>query len=164
MDLLCLLSSLLISYLIFKIWKRIDCKRDQNCYILDYQCHKPSDDRMVSTQFSGEIILRNKHLRLNEYKFLLKAIVSSGIGEQTYAPRLFFEGREECPTQQDALSEMEEFYIDTIKKLLERNKLSPTDIDVLVVNVAMLNSTPSLSARIVNHYKMREDIKVGQIS
>ena len=164
MDLLCLLSSLLISYLIFKIWKRIDCKRDQNCYILDYQCHKPSDDRMVSTQFSGEIILRNKNLRLNEYKFLLKAIVSSGIGEQTYAPRLFFEGREECPTQQDALSEMEEFYIDTIKKLLERNKLSPTDIDVLVVNVAMLNSTPSLSARIVNHYKMREDIKVGQIS
>ncbi|KAL0697425.1 hypothetical protein Bca4012_053547 [Brassica carinata] len=164
MDLLCILSSLLISYLIFKIWKRIDSKRDQNCYILDYQCHKPSDDRMVSTQLSGEIILRNKHLRLNEYKFLLKAIVSSGIGEQTYAPRLFFEGREECPTQQDALSEMEEFYIDTIEKLLQRNKLSPKDIDVLVVNVAMLNSTPSLSARIINHYKMREDIKVFNLT
>uniref|UniRef100_A0A1J3CK55 3-ketoacyl-CoA synthase n=1 Tax=Noccaea caerulescens TaxID=107243 RepID=A0A1J3CK55_NOCCA len=164
MERLCILFSLLISYIIFKIWKRIDSKRDQNCYILDYQLHKPSDDRMVSTQFSGEVILRNKHLGLNEYKFLLKAIVSSGIGEQTYAPRLFFEGREEHPTLQDGISEMEEFYIDTIAKLLERNKLSPTDIDVLVVNVAMLNSTPSLSARIINHYKMREDIKVFNLT
>ncbi|CAA7026277.1 unnamed protein product [Microthlaspi erraticum] len=164
MDLLCILFSLLISYIIFKIWKRIDSKRDQNCYILDYQLHKPSDDRMVSTQFSGEVILRNKYLRLNEYKFLLKAIVSSGIGEQTYAPRLFFEGREEHPTLQDGISEMEEFYVDTIPKLLERNKLSPTDIDVLVVNVSMLNSTPSLAARIINHYKMREDIKVFNLT
>ncbi|KAL0723729.1 hypothetical protein Bca4012_038328 [Brassica carinata] len=164
MDILCILSSFLISYLIFKIWTLIDSKRDQNCYILDYQCHKPSDDRMVNTKFSGEIIRRNKHLRLNEYKFLLKAIVSSGIGEQTYAPRLFFQGREECPTIQDALSEMEEFYIDTIEKLLERNKLKPKDIDVLVVNVSMLNSTPSLSARIINHYKMREDVKVFNLT
>ncbi|CAG7868275.1 unnamed protein product [Brassica rapa] len=164
MDILCILSSLLILYLIFKIWKHIDSKRDQNCYILDYQCHKPSDDRMLSTQISGEIIRRNKHLRLNEFKFLLKAIVSSGIGEQTYAPRIYFEGREESPTIQDALSEMEEFYIDTIEKLLKRNKLKPKDIDVLVVNVSMLNSTPSLSARIINHYKMREDVKVFNLT
>ncbi|KAL1201962.1 3-ketoacyl-CoA synthase 3 [Cardamine amara subsp. amara] len=164
MDLISIFFSLLISYLIFKIWKHIDSKRDQNCYILDYQCYKPSDDRMVNTQFSGDIILRNKHLRLNEYKFLLKAIVSSGIGEQTYAPRLFFEGREQSPTLQDGISEMEEFYIDTIKKLLERNKISPSEIDVLVVNVSMLNSTPSLAARIINHYKMREDIKVFNLT
>ncbi|CAN7019449.1 hypothetical protein BRARA_F00474 [Brassica rapa] len=164
MDILCILSSLLILYLIFKIWKHIDSKRDQNCYILDYQCHKPSDDRMLSTQISGEIIRRNKHLRLNEFKFLLKAIVSSGIGEQTYAPCIYFEGREESPTIQDALSEMEEFYIDTIEQLLKRNKLKPKDIDVLVVNVSMLNSTPSLSARIINHYKMREDVKVFNLT
>ncbi|CAN8311565.1 unnamed protein product [Cochlearia groenlandica] len=164
MDLLCILFTLLISYLIFKILKHIDSKKDQNCYILDYQCHKPSDDRMVSTQFSGEILLRNKHLKLDEYKFLLRAIVSSGIGEQTYAPRLYFEGREERPTLQDGILEMEEFYVDTISTLLERNKLSPSDIDVLVVNVAMLDSTPSLAARIINHYKMREDVKVFNLT
>lgn len=164
MDLLLILFSLLISYLIFKIWKHIDSKRDQNCYIFDYQCHKPSDDRMLSTQYSGEIIGRNNHLRLSEYKFLLRAIVSSGIGEQTYAPKVYFEGREERPTLQDGILEMQDFYIDTIAKILERNKLSPSDIDVLVVNVSMLNATPSLSARIINHYKMREDIKVFNLT
>ncbi|CAN8305970.1 unnamed protein product [Cochlearia groenlandica] len=164
MELTLIIFSLLVSYLIFKILKHIDSKKDQNCYILDYQCHKPSDDRMVNTQFSGEVILRNKHLKLNEYKFLLKAIVSSGIGEQTYAPRLFFEGREQSPTLQDGILEMQEFYIDTIKKVLERNKLSPSDIDLLVVNVSMLNSTPSLASRIINHYKMREDVKVFNLT
>ncbi|KAJ4891210.1 3-ketoacyl-CoA synthase 12 [Raphanus sativus] len=164
MDLLLLIFSILASYLFFKIWKLIDSKKDKDCYILDYQCHKPSDDRMVSTHFSGEIIHRNKNLGLEEYKFLLKAIVSSGIGEQTYAPRLVFEGREERPTLQDGISEMEEFYVDTIGKLLERQQISPKEVDILVVNVSMLTSMPSLPSRIINHYKMREDIKVFNLT
>ncbi|XP_010557292.1 PREDICTED: 3-ketoacyl-CoA synthase 12-like [Tarenaya hassleriana] len=164
MDLLFLLSSLLFSYLFFKIWKLMDSKRDQECYILDYQCYKPSDDRMVSTHFSGEIIRRNNRLGLNEYKFLLKAIVSSGIGEQTYGPRLVFEGREENPTLRDGILEMEEFYTDSVGKLLHRNKVSPQEIDVVVINVSMLSSVPSLSSRIVNHYKMRGDVKVFNLT
>ncbi|CAF2283409.1 hypothetical protein BRARA_D01714 [Brassica rapa] len=164
MDLLLLLFSILLSYLFFKIWKLIDSKKDKDCYILDYQCHKPSDDRMVSTQFSGEIIHRNKNLGLNEYKFLLKAIVSSGIGEQTYAPRLVFEGREERPSLQDGISEMEDFYVESIGKLLERQKISPKEIDILVVNVSMLSTMPSLASRIINHYKMREDVKVFNLT
>ncbi|XP_010542615.1 PREDICTED: 3-ketoacyl-CoA synthase 12-like [Tarenaya hassleriana] len=164
MDLLILLCSLLISYLIFKIWKFIDSKRDQECYILDYECYKPSDDLMVSTHLSGEIIRRNKNLGLNEFKFLLKAIVSSGIGEQTYAPRLVLQGREENPTVRDGIEEMEEFYTDSVGKLLRRNGVSPREVDVLVVNVSMLASVPSLSSRIINHYKMREDVKVFNLT
>ncbi|KAF2567181.1 hypothetical protein F2Q68_00027616 [Brassica cretica] len=164
MDLLLLFFFLLLSYLFFKIRKLIDSKKDKDCYILDYQCHKPSDDRMVSTQFSGEIIHRNKNLGLNEYKFLLKAIVSSGIGEQTYAPRLVFEGREERPSLQDGISEMEEFYVDSIGKLLERQQISPKEVDILVVNVSMLSTMPSLASRIINHYKMREDVKVFNLT
>ncbi|CAF1831327.1 hypothetical protein Bca4012_030190 [Brassica carinata] len=164
MVLLLLILCILVSYLFFKIWKLKDSKKDKDCYILDYQCQKPSDDRMVSTHFSGEIIHRNKKLGLEEYKFLLKAIVSSGIGEQTYAPRLVFEGREERPTLQDGILEMEEFYVDTIGKLLERQQISPQEVDILVVNVSMLTSMPSLPSRIINHYKMREDIKVFNLT
>ncbi|KAA8543925.1 hypothetical protein F0562_021898 [Nyssa sinensis] len=114
---------------------------------------------MVSTEFSGEIIKRNKNLGLNEYKFLLKAIVSSGIGEQTYAPRNVFCGREECPTHHDGISEMDEFFNDSIEKLLARSAISPSEIDVLVVNISMLAAVPSLASRIINRYKMRDNIK-----
>ncbi|KAG6629277.1 3-ketoacyl-CoA synthase 12-like [Carya illinoinensis] len=164
MEFLVLLYALPIFYSLFILWKWVDAKRDQECYILDYQCHKPTDDRMLDTGFCGEIIERAKNLGLNEYKFLLKAIVSSGLGEQTYGPRIVFSGREENPTQLDGVSEMDEFFHDSIAKLLSSSGISPSEIDVLVVNVSMLSSVPSLAARIIHHYKMRDDITVFNLS
>ncbi|EEF28222.1 3-ketoacyl-CoA synthase 12 [Ricinus communis] len=159
MDLLMLLYGFLILYSLFLLFKRAGGRRDQECYILDYECYKPTDDRKLDTNFCGELITRNKNLGLNEYKFLLKAIVSSGIGEQTYAPRMVFDGREENPTFEDGILEMEEFFHDSIEKLLSRSGISPQEIDVLIVNVSMLSVAPSLSSRIINRYKMREDIR-----
>ncbi|KAF7823532.1 3-ketoacyl-CoA synthase 12 [Senna tora] len=138
--------------------------KNQQCYLLDYECYKPSDDRKLGTEFCGKIITRNPNLGLDDYKFVLKAIVSSGIGEQTYAPSNFFLGREAQPTLSDAISEMDDFFHDSISKLLSRAAVSPSDIDVLVVNVSMFAAVPSLSSRIINRYKMREDIKVYNLT
>ncbi|KAE8666678.1 3-ketoacyl-CoA synthase 3 [Hibiscus syriacus] len=109
--------------------------------------------------FCGEVMKRNKNLGLNEYKFLLKAGVSSGIGDQTYSTKIMFSGREECPKLEDGISEMDEFFHDSIAKVLSKAGISPQEIDVLLVNVSMLSAVPSLSSRIINHYKMRPDIK-----
>ncbi|XP_047310649.1 3-ketoacyl-CoA synthase 3-like [Impatiens glandulifera] len=154
-----------ISYILFTILKFLDSKRrNQDCYILDYQCFKPSDDRMLTTDFSGDIIRRNKNLGLHEYKFLLRAMVSSGIGEQTYGPKMVFDAQETCPTLEHTTSELDEFFDDSIHKLLARSGVSPSEIDVLVVNISMLTSLPSMSARIINRYKMRQDIKVYNLT
>ncbi|CAI9759190.1 unnamed protein product [Fraxinus pennsylvanica] len=150
--------------LFYNLWKIFDRRRHQNCYILDYECYKPSDDKKLSTRFCGEVIRRNKQLGLNEYKFLLKAIVSSGIGEDTYGPRMVLEGREMSPTLEDAIIEMDDFFLDTIDKLFNKTGISPSEIDVLVVNISMLAIVPSLSSRIIHHYKMREDIKVYNLT
>ncbi|KAI4322184.1 hypothetical protein L6164_021902 [Bauhinia variegata] len=164
MEFLSFLFLVPVMYFCFLLWKLFDQRRDQECYILDYQCYKPSDDRKLDTMFCGQLIKRTKNLGLNEYKFLLKAIVSSGIGEQTYGPRSIFLGREANPTLMDGISEMEEFFHDSVAKLLNRSGISPSEIDVLVVNVSMLVSIPSLSSRIINHYKMREDIKAYNLT
>ncbi|CAN4118997.1 unnamed protein product [Withania somnifera] len=124
-----LFYSLPLFYLLYLMWNIIDRKRNQIYYILDYECHKPTDDRMLST----------RHLGLNEYKFLLKAIVSSGMGEQTYAPRM------------------------VIDILFKRNKISPSEIVVLVVNISILACMPSMAARIINNYKLREGVKVYNV-
>ncbi|KAI4334474.1 hypothetical protein L6164_019164 [Bauhinia variegata] len=164
MEFLTFLFLVPVLYFCLLFWKLFDQRRDQECYLLDYQCYKPSDDRKLDTVFCGEIIRRTENLGLNEYKFLLKAIVSSGIGEQTYAPRNVFSGREANPTLTDAILEMEEFFYDSIGKLLTRSGISPSEIDVLVVNVSMLSAVPSLSSRIINHYRMREDIKAYNLT
>ncbi|KAF8010674.1 hypothetical protein BT93_J1353 [Corymbia citriodora subsp. variegata] len=164
MELLTLMYASSILYFLFVMWRKIDERRDRHCYILDYQCYKPTDDRMLDTGFCGEILRRTKNLGLLEYKFLLKAIVSSGIGEQTYGPRMIFAGREDNPQLADGLVEMDEFFHDSIQKLLDRSGIAPSQIDVLVVNVSMLASVPSLSARIINHYKLRHDVKVFNLT
>jgi len=119
---------------------------------------------MLGTEFCGKVIKRTQNLGLDEYKFLLKAIVSCGIGEQTYAPRNVFEGREASPTLNDGISEMQEFFDDSIAKLLSRSAICPSEIDVLVVNISMLSVLPSLSSLIINRYKMRHDIKVYNLT
>ncbi|GAB2242294.1 hypothetical protein Droror1_Dr00019069 [Drosera rotundifolia] len=146
-------------YLLIGLWQWAFAGGDKSCYILDYECYKPKDDRKINTDFCGQIITRNKNLGLNEYKFLLKAIVNSGIGEETYGPRNVLMGREENPTLDDSLDEMDEFFHDSIEKLLKRSGVSPREIDVLVVNVSMLAVSPSLASRIIKHYKMREGIR-----
>ncbi|KAK7312512.1 hypothetical protein VNO77_36421 [Canavalia gladiata] len=164
MEILYLLYAVPTLYMCFLIWKLFDERRDKECYILDYQCYKPTEDRMLGTEFCGKLIKRTEVLGPNEYRFLLKAIVSSGIGEQTYAPRNVFDGREASPTVMDGISEMEEFFNDSIQKLLSRSAIPPSQIDVLVVNISMLAAVPSLSSRIINRYKLRHDIKVYNLT
>ncbi|XP_047947669.1 3-ketoacyl-CoA synthase 12-like [Salvia hispanica] len=139
-----------------------------NLEILFFSVHCDSsfsggDHRKLSTKFSGEIIPRNKQLGLHEYKFLLKTIVSSDIGEETYVPQMVFDGRE-SPTLSDGLLEMDEFFLDSIPALLRRTAVPPSDIDLLVVNISMLSSAPSPAARIINLYNLRHDVKVYNLA
>ncbi|XVF83502.1 hypothetical protein PTKIN_Ptkin16aG0493600 [Pterospermum kingtungense] len=159
---ICLLLFLcsLISYLLNKVFQ----KRNQCCYMVDYECYKASDDRKLDTEACVKVVLRNKNLGLDQYRFLLKTIVSSGLGEETYGPRNVLEGREESPTENDAHSEMDEVMFDTLDKLFARTGVSPSDIDILVVDVSLFSPSPSLTSRIINRYKMRENIKSFSLS
>ncbi|KAK9938962.1 hypothetical protein M0R45_015672 [Rubus argutus] len=130
---ICLVLSL--SYAFSCLCKLVIQKRDQSCYLLAYECYKPPEDMKLETDSCATIVLRNKNLGLEDFRFLLKTIVNSGIGEETSCPRNILQGREENPTLADSLSEMDVTIFDTLDKLLP-----------------------------VNRYKMREDIKTFNLS
>ncbi|KAK7311215.1 hypothetical protein RJT34_09206 [Clitoria ternatea] len=164
MDLLffCILPFLLYSF--FTLSKLILHRRGQSCYMLAYECFKPPEDTKLDTNTCAKIVLRNRNLRLDEFRFLLKTIVSSGIGENTYCPKTVLEGKEMCPTLKDTFDEIDEIMFDTLDNLFERTGFSPSDIDILVVNVSLFSPAPSLTAHIINRYKMREDIKAFNLT
>ncbi|XP_020249530.1 3-ketoacyl-CoA synthase 12-like [Asparagus officinalis] len=164
LDIFFLLSTLLILYALCPLWKLLQQWRNRGCYLIDFVCFKPSDDRKIPTDFCGKILKRNECLGLEEYRFLLKIIVSSGLGEHTYGPRNILEGRENSPTHDDSISEMDECFFATLDDLFTRTGFSPSDVDVLVLNVSMFCPAPSLSARIINKYRMREDVRVFNLS
>ncbi|KZV57476.1 3-ketoacyl-CoA synthase 12-like [Dorcoceras hygrometricum] len=158
------LSFLSLLFFLFILYELAVQTRDQCCYLLHYECHKPSNDRKISTKFCGDIISRNKKLGLQEQQFLLRAIVNSGIGEETYGPRNIVEGRENSPTLGDGIIEMDEFFMQTLDQLFRKTSVSPQEIDLLVVNVALLAPVPSLTSRIINRFRMRHDIKTFNLT
>ncbi|KAL5726303.1 very-long-chain 3-oxoacyl-CoA synthase [Ranunculus cassubicifolius] len=155
---------LFLLYSFFQIIRKWFHRKHHSCYIINYECFLPSDDRKINTEICFEIGKRNKNLTLDDFNFAFRIMERCGVGEETYLPRSILEGREMTPTLSDAIMEMEEFFYQTLDSLFSKSSISPSDIDVLVVNVSSLAPTPSLSARIVNHYKMREDIKVYNLS
>ncbi|XVE99484.1 hypothetical protein REPUB_Repub03eG0202300 [Reevesia pubescens] len=132
--------------------------------MLGYECYKAADDRKLDTEACVRVVLRNKKLGLEQYRFLLKTIVSSGLGEETYGPRNVIDGREEFPTLKDALSDVDEIMFGTLDKLFAKTGVSPSEIDILVVDVSLFSPSPSLTARIINRYKMRDNIKSFNLS
>ncbi|XP_066387853.1 3-ketoacyl-CoA synthase 12-like [Miscanthus floridulus] len=159
MELLPLLTWVILAHaMAYLAWTAAARRRQSRCYLLDYVCHKPRDDRKLSTETAGNVIQRNVRLGLTDYRFLLRVIVRSGIGEETYAPRNILEGCEDTPTLQDSLEEMDAFFDEAIAELFARTGFAPRDVDVLVFNVSMLSPSPSMSSRIVRRYGLREDV------
>ncbi|MBA0726291.1 hypothetical protein Golax_002129, partial [Gossypium laxum] len=138
--------------------------RSHSCYMLAYECFKATDDRKLDTESCVKIVLRNKNLGLDQYRFLLQTMVNSGLGEETYGPRNVLAGREETPTLMEAHEEMDEIMFGTLDNLFSKTGVSPPDIDILVVDVSLFSPSPSLTARIVNRYKMRDNIKSFSLS
>ncbi|XP_052187847.1 3-ketoacyl-CoA synthase 19 isoform X2 [Diospyros lotus] len=159
-----LLPLFAVLFALFRLCKLLLRRRDQCCFMLDYECYKATEDRKLDTELCANIILRNKNLGLEEYKFLLQTIVSSGIGEETYAPTNVIMGREERPLLSDALQEMDDILFDTLDKLFARTGINPADIDILVVNVSLLSTVPSLTSRIANRYRLKSDVKSFNLS
>ncbi|XP_020259708.1 3-ketoacyl-CoA synthase 19-like [Asparagus officinalis] len=135
-----------------------DRNKHKQCYLIDYVCFK------LPTDLCGEIVRRNKLLGVPDYRFLLKVIVSSGLGENTYGPRNIIVGDETSPALSDSLTEMDECFDPTLDSLFRKTEVRPSEVDVLVVNVSMFSPSPSLSSRIINRYKMREDTKVFNLA
>ncbi|PNX75996.1 3-ketoacyl-CoA synthase 11-like protein, partial [Trifolium pratense] len=58
----------------------------------------------------------------------------------------------------EARKEAEEVMFGAIDEALEKTGVKAKDIGILVVNCSLFNPTPSLSAMIVNHYKLRGNV------
>nr|TKS17721.1 hypothetical protein D5086_0000010920 [Populus alba] len=154
----------LLFFIIFCLRKLVFQKREACCYMMAYECYEAPEDRKLDTDTCARIVLGNKNLGLQEHKFLLKTIVSSGIGEETYGPRNVISGQEDSPTLKDSISELDDLIFDTLDKLFAKTGISPSEIDILVVNVSLFSPAPSLTARVVNRYKMRSNVKPFNLS
>ncbi|KAI4974010.1 hypothetical protein ZWY2020_041791 [Hordeum vulgare] len=150
--------------LTYLAWTAASRRRRSQCYLLDYVCYKPPDDRKLTTDMGFAVAERNKQLGAPELRYLLRLTSRAGLGEQTYLPSGALAGREKCLTYQDAHDEMDAFFIDAVAGLFAKTVFGPRDVDVLVVNVNIFCPQPCLASRIAHHYGMRDDVVAYNVS
>ncbi|KAB1219872.1 3-ketoacyl-CoA synthase 10 [Morella rubra] len=132
--------------------------RPRSIYLIDFACFKPQDDLKVSKEQFIEHARKSGKFDEASLEFQKRILQSSGIGDETYIPKSVIMSPENCATMKEGRSEASMVMFGALDELFEKTRLRPKDVGVLVVNCSIFNPTPSLSAMIINHYKMRGNI------
>ncbi|KAF8408649.1 hypothetical protein HHK36_004712 [Tetracentron sinense] len=91
-------------------------------------------------------------------QFQHQVLKNSGIGDETYLPRSVFLPRRHKVTLKDGREEAAMVMFGAVDDLLATTRVQLSDIKILIVNCSILNTTPSLSAMVINHYKLRHEV------
>ncbi|GLJ33340.1 hypothetical protein SUGI_0670760 [Cryptomeria japonica] len=126
-------------------------------YLVDFACYKPSDEFKVTRDYFMSHSRNSGLFDEKSLEFQQKILERSGLGEDTYFPEAILASPPRL-TLKEARAEAEMVMFGALDELFEKCKVRPKDIGILVVNCSLFNPTPSLSAVIINHYKMRGNI------
>ncbi|CAL9749410.1 unnamed protein product [Musa acuminata subsp. burmannicoides] len=133
-------------------------KRPRPVYLVDFACYKPSFALKCTREFFVEHSARTGIFTDDNLAFQKKILERSGLGQSTYFPEAMFETPPKL-CMAEARKEAEMVMFGAIDELLQKTGVKAKDIDILIVNCSLFNPTPSLSAMVVNHYKLRGNIQ-----
>ncbi|XP_051151412.1 3-ketoacyl-CoA synthase 11-like [Andrographis paniculata] len=131
--------------------------RPRPVYLVNFSCYKPDDERKCSRQVFIERSSLTGSFSPENIEFQKKILERSGLGESTYLPEAVMQIPPN-PCMAEARKEAETVMFGAIDELLAKTSLKAKDIGILIVNCSLFNPTPSLSAMIINHYKLRGNI------
>ncbi|CAN6320907.1 unnamed protein product [Urochloa humidicola] len=136
--------------------------RPRPVYLVDYACYKPPASCRVPFATFME------HTRLisdddKSVRFQTRILERSGLGEDTCLPPANHYIPPN-PSMEASRAEAQLVIFSAIDDLVRRTGLKPKDIDILVVNCSLFSPTPSLSAMIINKYKLRSNIRSFNLS
>ncbi|KAF2305929.1 hypothetical protein GH714_008931 [Hevea brasiliensis] len=131
--------------------------RPRSVYLVDYACYKPPSNLKVEFHRFMEHSKLTGDFDDSSLEFQRKILERSGLGEETYVPEAmhYIPPR---PSMAAAREESEQVMFGALDNLFASTNIKPKDIGILVVNCSLFNPTPSLSAMIVNKYKLRGNI------
>nr|QYJ54438.1 3-ketoacyl-CoA synthase-like protein [Consolida ajacis] len=133
-------------------------KRPRPVFLVEFACYKPEEQRKMSVEAFLKMTEENGAFKEETVQFQKRISARSGLGDETYLPK----GITSVPPNlcmKEARAEAEAVMFGALDALFEKTGINPRDVGILIVNCSLFNPTPSLSSMIVNHYKMRGDVK-----
>ncbi|KAG0502363.1 hypothetical protein HPP92_002435 [Vanilla planifolia] len=152
-----LISVLVCSTLLVFLTTLYFLSRPRPVYLVDFACYKPEDARKCSRKIFMDQSQLTGSFNEENLEFQRRILERSGLGETTYLPEAVM-NLPPNPSMAAARKEAEDVMFGALDELFAKTNLKPKDVGILVVNCSLFNPTPSLSAMIVNHYKLRGNI------
>ncbi|KAJ4840348.1 3-ketoacyl-CoA synthase 11 [Turnera subulata] len=131
--------------------------RPRKVYLVDFACYKPQPSHKCTKERFMQLAKGLECFTEESLSFMHKILEKSGYGQVTYGPKALMRLPAEY-SMAAAMDETDMVIFGAIDDLLAKTGVRPRDIGILVVNSSLFNPTPSLSARIVNRYKLRGNI------
>ncbi|KAF6165773.1 hypothetical protein GIB67_012670 [Kingdonia uniflora] len=137
--------------------------KPRTIHLVDYACYKPPVTCRVPFATFMEHSRLNNMDEPKSVAFQMRILERSGLGEETCLPPAnhYIPPR---PTIEASRAEAELMIFTSIDLLMKKTGIKPKDIDILVLNCSMFSPTPSMTAMVVNKYKMRGNIRTFNLS
>ncbi|KAJ1390184.1 Very-long-chain 3-ketoacyl-CoA synthase [Sesbania bispinosa] len=132
--------------------------RPRPVYLVNFSCYKPDESRKCTKKMFMDQSRLTGSFTEASLEFQRKILERSGLGDSTYLPEAVL-NIPPNPSMKEARKEAETVMFGAIDELFAKTSVKAKDIGILIVNCSLFNPTPSLSAMIVNHYKLRGNIK-----
>ncbi|KAK9087078.1 hypothetical protein Syun_029472 [Stephania yunnanensis] len=126
-------------------------------YLVDFACFKPEPNRRCTREEFVKLSGLTGIFSEENLMFQKKILERSALGQSTYFPEALMRTPPN-PCMAEARKEAETVMFGAVDELLEKTGVKTKDIGILVVNCSLFDPTPSLSAMIVNHYKLRGNV------
>ncbi|KAI3435763.1 hypothetical protein D9Q98_001821 [Chlorella vulgaris] len=137
--------------------------RSRPVYLLNFHCFKPPANLKMESEFFMTHSRNSKAFTQESLDFQEKVLARSGLGEETYLPASIM-SQPPCINMQTAREEANLVLFSTVAEVLKATGTKAQAVDILIVNCSLFNPTPSLSAMIVNHFKMRSNVMTYNLS
>jgi 3-ketoacyl-CoA synthase len=134
-------------------------KRPRPVYLVEFACYKPEERLKISKSAFLEMTESTGSFNEAALDFQTKITSRSALGDETYLPP-GVQARPPRLNMAEARMEAEAVMFGCLDALFESTGIDPRrDVRILIVNCSLFNPTPSLASMIINHYRMREDVK-----
>ncbi|KAL6994021.1 separase/separin [Sarracenia purpurea var. burkii] len=151
------------SFLIIVIATVYFMSKPRTVFLVDYACYEPP----VTCRVPFATFMEHSRLNLidspKSVEFQMRMLERSGLGEETCLPPAIHY-IPPTPNMEAARGEAQIVIFSAIDSLMKKTGIKPKDIDILIVNCSLFSPTPSLSAMVVNKYKLRSNIKSFNLS
>lgn len=132
-------------------------RKKVSIYLLDYTCYRPPYSYRLPMSLYVEHVQLDDQFDDNSLIFQSKILEKSGFSEETSIPPFLFR----LPITKSLSFNKEEaatVMFSVVTDLLEKNNINPKAIDILITNSSMFSPAPSLSAMVINKFRMRSNI------